>query len=114
MHDNLSEDDISVKFITTAIVNGRMGRGYADAQAGVIHQGPHHRAPRVPRPRRRAGGSRATLRRVDSAWDAKLTEALRADTGAKRVISPFIKPRALDHPRPAFDMHDTHAAATPS
>lgn len=37
-----------------------------------------------------------TLRLVDSAWGTELTEALRADTSALRVICPFIKTGAVD------------------
>lgn len=37
-----------------------------------------------------------TLRLVDSAWGAELTDALRSDTSALRVICPFIKLRALE------------------
>lgn len=36
-----------------------------------------------------------TLRLVDSAWGTELTEALRADTNALRIICPFIKTGAL-------------------
>lgn len=37
-----------------------------------------------------------TLRLVDSAWGTELTEALRADTSALRIVCPFIKTGALD------------------
>ena len=37
-----------------------------------------------------------TLRLVDSAWGTELTDAQRADTGALRIICPFIRPGALD------------------
>jgi hypothetical protein len=37
-----------------------------------------------------------TLRLVDAAWGTELTKALQADTSALRIISPFIKRRALE------------------
>jgi len=37
-----------------------------------------------------------TLRLVDTGWGAELTRASRADTSALRIISPFIKLRALE------------------
>jgi hypothetical protein len=37
-----------------------------------------------------------TIRLVDAAWGAELTQALKADTTALRLISPFIKVRALE------------------
>jgi len=37
-----------------------------------------------------------TVRLVDAGWGRELTDALRADAGELRVISPFIKAGALD------------------
>ena len=37
-----------------------------------------------------------TLRLVDTGWDSELMDALRADKGALRIISPFIKAGALN------------------
>ena len=37
-----------------------------------------------------------TLRLVDTGWGAELTQALKADTSALHIISPFIKLRALE------------------
>lgn len=37
-----------------------------------------------------------TLRLVDNGWGAELTDALRADNSVLRIISPFIKARALE------------------
>ena len=37
-----------------------------------------------------------TFRLVDAGWGSELTQALRADTSALRLISPFIKRRALE------------------
>ena len=37
-----------------------------------------------------------TVRLVDTRWGAELTDALRADASALRVICPFIKVGALD------------------
>jgi hypothetical protein len=37
-----------------------------------------------------------TLRLVDAGWSTELTQALQADTSALRIVSPFIKLRALE------------------
>ncbi len=37
-----------------------------------------------------------SLRLVDSAWNTELTDALRTDSSALRIISPFVKLRALE------------------
>lgn len=37
-----------------------------------------------------------TLRLVDAGWGTELTQALRTDTSALRIVSPFIKLRALE------------------
>lgn len=43
------------------------------------------------------------IRLVDSAWNAELTDALRADTSALRIICPFIGATGWERLQLAFD-----------